>query len=216
MRRGRFITLEGGEGGGKTTQLKQLQAWLEARGIAVCTTREPGGSPGAEYIRSLLLEKTEAAWDPLSEILLFTAARRDHVQKVILPAIETGIWVLCDRFYDSTLAYQAYALDRNRALPDMLHRIALGGLRPDHTFILDLPVEEGLRRARKVTGERADRFESRPPAFHEKLRRAFLDIAAADPARYTVVDAGGSPATVTAAIVSELAARFRLPEPAIA
>ena len=193
---GRFITTEGGEGAGKSTQVRRLAAWLEGRGIETVTTREPGGTPGAEAIRALLVTGETDRWDAATEALLIAAARRDHAEKTIRPALQRGAWVLCDRFADSTLAYQGYAgglpLDGLAALT----RFAVGDLTPDLTIVLDLPAAEGLRRAgaRAKTGAGArsaeeSRFEERTLRFHNAVRDGFLDIAQREPARCVVVDA---------------------------
>jgi dTMP kinase len=191
---GKFITIEGGEGVGKSTQLRLLVKALERAGIAVRATREPGGSPGAEVIRRLLLEGEGERWDALSEALLLVAARRDHVTRLIIPSLQQGIWVLSDRFADSTIAYQGYGkgvpLDQLQAL----HRVALGDFAPDLTLILDVPVEIGLARA--AARSPADRFERLDRAFHERLRQGFREIAAADPARCALIDATGDPQAV--------------------
>jgi dTMP kinase len=199
MPRGRFITLDGGEGAGKSTQLPLLVAALERAGINVVATREPGGSAGAETIRRLLLEGDNARWDARQEVLLLMAARRDHVMRLIEPALARGVWVVSDRFADSTLAYQGYG--RGLALTDiaMLQRFAIGDFAPDLTLILDLPVE--LAHAR--TGLRSspsDRFERLDAAFHGRLRHGFREIAAADANRCVLIDAAGSLEAVHRAI----------------
>jgi dTMP kinase len=203
---GKFITIEGGEGAGKSTQLGLLAAALERSGIAVRTTREPGGSPGAEAIRRLLLEGEGERWDAVSEALLLIAARRDHVSRVIGPSLRQGMWVVSDRFADSTIAYQGYGkgvpLDELRAL----HRIALGDFEPDLTVILDMPVELGLARA--AARSSADRFERLDHAFHERLRRGFREIAAASPVRCALIDASGDPQAVHRTVLAEVAQRL--------
>ena len=189
---GRFVTVEGGEGAGKSTQIRRLAAWLDGRGIETVTTREPGGTPGAEAIRALLVTGEPDRWDAATEALLIAAARRDHAVKLIRPALARGAWVLCDRFADSTLAYQGYA---GGLPPDglaALARFTVGGLTPDLTVILDLPAEAGLARAgrRMAAGPGAEtRFEGRDLRFHEAVRDGFLDIARREPARCVVVDA---------------------------
>lgn len=188
MERGRFITFEGGEGTGKSTQLKLLAEALAQAGMDVVTTREPGGSKGAEVIRALLVTGETDRWDAETEALLHTAARRDHLARTVWPALERGAWVISDRFADSTLAYQGYghglALDFIRSLTTL----AIGGFAPDLTLILDLPVEEGLRRA-VGRGGAEDRYERMDTGFHDRLRRGFLDIAAREPGRCAVIDA---------------------------
>jgi dTMP kinase len=196
--RGRFITFEGGEGTGKSTQCRRLAAWLQGRGITVLATREPGGTPAAETIRALLLDGDADQLDAMSEALLHFAARREHVRCVIAPALAAGTWVLCDRFSDSTMAYQGLAMGLGRPVIECLHRLAVGALMPDLTLVLDLAVAESLPRARRQGG--ADRYESREVAFHEALRRAFQNIAAREPGRCVVIDAGGDEETVAAAI----------------
>lgn len=189
--RGRFITLEGGEGAGKSTQCKRLAAALEAAGKRVVTTREPGGSPGAEAIRRLLVEGDTGRWDGVTELLLHYAARRDHLEKTVLPALRAGAWVVSDRFADSTMAYQGYGFGVDRMAIEAVHRVAVGDLLPDLTLILDVPVESGLARAGRRDGDNggANRYERMDRAFHERLRQGFLDIAARAPARCAVIDA---------------------------
>ena len=189
--RGRFITFEGGEGSGKSTQCRLLAEALEAQGVTCRLTREPGGSQGAEEIRSLLVQGEPGRWDVVSETLLLFAARRDHWTRTIQPALECGEWVICDRFADSTMAYQGYARNMDRAKIDFLYDLAIGTARPDLTLILDLPVEEGLRRALS-RGDDENRFEKMGAVFHQALRDGFLDIAARFPERCVVVPALGS------------------------
>ena len=184
---GRFITFEGGEGAGKTTHVRLLADALRAAGLDVVETREPGGTPGAEQIRELLIHGEVGRWDAMSEALLHFAARRDHVRRVIQPALTAGKWVLSDRFADSTMAYQGYGHGLGREVIEQLYALTVGDLRPDLTVILDLPVEEGLRR----TATRQDggtRYERMDRAFHERLRAGFLAIAREDPERCLVVD----------------------------
>jgi len=200
---GRFITLEGGEGAGKTTQVRRLAAALAASGRPVLRTREPGGTPGAERIRDLLLG--HGPWDPVAEAMLHFAARREHVAKVIQPFLAAGGWVVCDRFADSTLAYQgAQGLDRS--VWAKLVEVALDGFRPDVTLMLDMPVEAGMARAAARSG--ADRYERMGAAFHTRVREGFLAIAAGDPARCAVVDASAAPEAVFASIGAVLKARL--------
>ncbi|MXY40341.1 MAG: dTMP kinase [Rhodospirillaceae bacterium] len=189
---GRFITVEGGEGAGKSTQIRRLATWLDGQGIETVVTREPGGTPGAEAVRALLVTGDTERWDATTEALLVSAARRDHAERLIRPGLARGAWVLCDRFADSTLAYQGYAgglpLDGLTALT----RFAVGDLTPDLTIVLDLPAEAGLARAgrRMAAGPEAEtRFEGRDLRFHEAVRDGFLDIARKDPARCVVLDA---------------------------
>lgn len=191
MTAGRFITFEGGEGAGKSTQVKRLVARLEAEGREVVATREPGGSPGAEDIRALVLRGQADRWSPVTETLLMYAARRDHVERVIRPALAGGAWVVCDRFADSTRAYQGAAGGVDPALIAALETHILEVTRPDLTLIFDMPVAVGLERAVARAGAEM-RFESKGQAFHERLREGFLAIARAEPARCAVIDAAGS------------------------
>ena len=209
MSRGRFITIEGGEGAGKTTQVGLLVAALERARIPARATREPGGSPGGEAIRQLLLEGDGDRWDAVGEALLLVAARRDHVARLIAPSLAQGIWVVSDRFADSTLAYQGYG--RGLALEDLatLHRFALGCFAPDLTVILDLPAEIGLSRAAaRASGD--DRFERLDQAFHERLREGFRTIAAKDSARCVVIDGSSDPQTVHRAVLDAVEGRLRV------
>lgn len=193
--RGRFITLEGGEGAGKSTQARALAEALRTRGIDVLVTREPGGSDGAEKIRELLLEGAEERWSARAEALLFAAARADHVEKTIAPALEAARWVICDRFVDSSLAYQGAAgglgLDAVRAI----NSFALAGCVPDRTLVLALA--QGGARARARDNEQSDRIGGRPEAYHQKVDLAFRQIAAEEPSRVRIVDASGTPQQVT-------------------
>ena len=208
MAQGRFITFEGGEGAGKSTQLKRLVARLEAGGLEVVATREPGGSPGAESIRELVLKGSADRWSPVTETLLMYAARRDHVERVIRPALARGAWVVCDRFADSTRAYQGAAGGVDPALIAAMETYVLEQTRPDLTLIFDMPVEVGLERAHARAGSEM-RFESKGLAFHERLREGFLAIARAEPDRCAIVDAKGTldevEAEVWAAVESRLA-----------
>ena len=209
MSRAPFITFEGGEGAGKSTQIRLLAGHLAGAGVRHVTTREPGGSPGAEEIRRLLVTGAADRWSALSETLLFYAARVDHWQRVIRPALEAGTVVLCDRFADSTMAYQAYAGGMDHAQIEALHELVLPGVQPDLALILDLPPEEGLRRA----GSRADteaRFESKGLDFHKRLRAGFLDIAAHHPARCAVIDANQPVEAVGTAVATCVRQRLRL------
>jgi len=205
--RGRLITFEGGEGAGKSTQVDLLLAALGHAGITATRTREPGGSEGAEAIRRLLLDGATERWDAVGEALLLYAARRDHVVRLIQPALDRGVWVICDRFADSTLAYQGYG--RGLPLADLLalHTLALGDFAPDLTLILDLPVAEGLARAARRSGN-ADRFERLDAAFHERLRQGFLQIAADNPERCLVIDAAGDSGSVHRDVLAAVTARL--------
>lgn len=188
--RGRFITFEGGEGAGKSTQIRLLADRLESEGRRVIVTREPGGSPGAEIIRHVVLSGMGKLFGPEAETLLFAAARDDHVHAVIAPALAQGIWVLCDRFSDSTRAYQGRQGQVAPALLNAMERVTIGALKPDLTIILDLPVEIGMRRALARRGSDVpDRFEAEGVAFHHGLRDAFLQIAAEQPQRCVLIDA---------------------------
>ena len=209
MPRGRFITLEGGEGAGKSTQVALLIAALERAGIAALATREPGGSPGAEAIRRLLLEGEGARWDAQSETLLLTAARRDHVTRVIEPALARGMWVVSDRFADSTLAYQGYGRGLAAAEIAVLQLFALGDFAPDLTLILDLPAAAGLARA-AARSPTADRFERLDPSFHDRLRQGFREIAAAEPGRCVLIDASGELEAVRRAVLAAVAQRLEV------
>ncbi len=186
----RFITLEGGEGAGKSTQARRLAAAVRGAGLDIVETREPGGSPGAEEIRRLLTTGEPARWSPMAETLLHFAARADHIRRTIRPALAAGRWVCCDRFADSTMAYQGYGHGIDRDFIGRLARAVLGDLLPDLTLVFDLPVEQGLARAAARAGHE-DRYEKMDREFHEALRRGFLDIAARDPQRCVVIDAGG-------------------------
>lgn len=203
---GVFITVEGGEGAGKTTQIRALASWLESRGIVTVTTREPGGTPGAEAIRALVLGGAVDAWSGGVEALLMTAARLDHVERLIAPALAAGKWVLSDRFADSTRVYQGVAGGIGLARIDALHDLFLDAWHPDLTILLDLPVEAGL--ARRASAGGGSRFEAKGPDFHEQVRRGFLALAEVAPDRFLVVDATAPPDQVTAAIESALCARF--------
>ncbi|MDB5447743.1 MAG: tmk [Phenylobacterium sp.] len=206
MARGRFITFEGGEGAGKSTQLKRLAERLRGRGLEVVATREPGGSPGAEAIRELVLNGAADRWSPVTETLLMYAARRDHVERVIRPALEHGAWVVCDRFADSTRAYQGAGGGTDPGFIAALEQHVLGETRPDLTLIFDLPPEAGLARAQARGGEM--RFESKGLAFHQRLRDGFLAIARAEPERCAPVDATGSIDEVEAAVWAAVEARL--------
>ncbi len=186
--RGCFVTFEGGEGGGKSTNLRMLARALRAAGHSVLTTREPGGSDGAEEIRRLLVEGPTDRWDAVSEALLHYAARRDHVLRLIRPALERGDWVIADRFIDSTMAYQGYGHGLGREKIEACQSLAIDLLKPDLTLILDLPVEAGLARAGS-RGDNETRYERMANGFHQRLRDGFLDIAMREPDRCVVIDA---------------------------
>ena len=193
----KFITLEGGDGCGKSTQARLLKAALEAQGHAVLLTREPGGSPAAEDVRTLLVTGEAERWDKVSELLLFLAARRNHVETIIKPALAKGIWVVCDRFIDSTYAYQGYGHGVDLALIDQLHQIAIGDFVPDITLLFDMPIDDAIARTQsRLEGAGEDRFEQLGRRFHEAVRDGFLQRAQADPKRITVCDATQSPEVV--------------------
>jgi dTMP kinase len=207
--RGKFITLEGGEGTGKSTQAAMLALRLEALGIRVLLTREPGGSPGAEIIRHVLLSGAAAPLGPETEAILFAAARNDHVRYAIAPALEAGRWVVCDRFADSSRVYQGTLGDVDRRLIHALERVAVGKFWPDLTLILDVPVAVGLERAAARRGTaNPDRFEAEGIAFHERLREAYLAIAAAEPNRCIVIDASVAKEAVASRIWDAVKARL--------
>ena len=200
---GKFITFEGGEGAGKSTQIARLKARLESMGWTALATREPGGSPYAEEVRTFILSGQAKPLGPFAETLLFSAARIDHIDKTIEPALRDDIHVLCDRFADSTRAYQGASGDLDDSLIVSFERVALNGLKPDLTLILDLPPEAGLLRAgvrRESKGEGVDRFEEEGLAFHRKLRETFLSIAEAEPVRCVVIDADRTVDEVEAAV----------------
>lgn len=212
QRRGRFVTLEGGEGVGKSTLAKTLEAALTARGLDVVMTREPGGTPGATHLRTtaLLTDKDVFAWPPLAEALLFFAARTDHLEKVIRPALARGAWVICDRFSDSTRAYQAAAGGALSSAIEQLDAMCVGATQPDLTFVLDLPLT-AARARRGQRDETRDVIEARGDDYHERVRLAFLDIARAHPARCAVLDASASASEVAISAVAVMAQRLGLP-----
>jgi len=221
--RGKFITFEGGEGTGKSTQAAMLALRLESQGLAVQLTREPGGSPGAEIIRHVLLTGAAKPLGADVEAMLFAAARDDHVQCTILPALQSGKWVVCDRFADSTRVYQGILGRVDQKLINVLERVSVGELSPDLTVLLDLPVQAGLERAKLRRGNaQADRFEGEGAEFHEKLRDAYLAVAAREPDRCVVIDASASKEVVANAIWQAVESRLqppavrRLDEPATA
>lgn len=209
MTRGRFITFEGGEGAGKSTQLRRLVTRLQGHGLTIVATREPGGSTGAEQIRDLVLKGAADRWSAMSETLLMYAARRDHIERVIEPALSRGDWVVCDRFADSTRAYQGGPAGAPPGLIAALETHVLHGTAPDLTLVLDLPAEVGLARAEARAGAEM-RFESKGMAFHQNLRDAFAAIAAAEPERCAVVDAAADIDAVEQAIWSAVSTRLNL------
>ena len=203
--RGRFISLEGGEGVGKTTQLRALAEQLAQRGIEVITTREPGGSPGAEAIRDLLLSGEDGRWSAPAEALLFAAARADHVEKTIRPALEAGKWVLSDRFLDSSLAYQGGAGGLGVETVGRLHEFGSAGFLPDRTLVLLLAESQGMVRAELRDEGAADRIGRRRADYHRAVERSFREIARGDPERVRVVDAAGPVEGVTSRLMHQLA-----------
>jgi dTMP kinase len=205
--RGRFITFEGGEGAGKSTQVGRLAARLTADGREVVTTREPGGSPGAESIRELVLKGSADRWSPATETLLMYAARRDHIERVIRPALERGAWVICDRFADSTRAYQGAAGGVDPKFISALETYILEGTRPDLTLVFDLPANVGLDRAHARAGAEM-RFESKGMAFHERLREGFRAIADSEPDRCAMIDATAPMDAVEAAVWAAVSERL--------
>ncbi len=210
---GRFITLEGGEGTGKSTQIKKLVSALEQRGVQVLATREPGGSPGAEQIRKLMVEGEPGRWDAITETLLAYAARADHVARTIGPALRAGTWVISDRFNDSTFAYQGAGRGLDRETIRRIDSAVLDDFQPDLTLILDLDVTLGLKRANarpQTTSAVENRFEKFGADFHEKLRQAFLEIARRNPDRCRLIDASGSEDQVAEAIFAAVSRRFDL------
>jgi dTMP kinase len=212
--KGFFITFEGGEGAGKSTQIELLAAKLRAKKYAILVTREPGGSPGAEAVRHVLLSGAAEPFGPKMEALLFAAARSDHVEQVIRPAIERGAIVLCDRFIDSSRVYQGVTGGLDPAFMAVVEQVSINGMVPDMTLILDIDPAEGLKRAavRRSPNDVPDRFEKETVSVHQQRREAFLAIAASEPQRCVVVDASRSPGEVedaiTAAVFSGLEARM--------
>jgi dTMP kinase len=198
--KGLFITLEGPEGAGKSTQIKRLGEWLEASGHAVLCTRNPGGTAIGQQIRQVLLDPANKAMVPMAELMLYAADRAQHVQQVVMPALAEGTIVVCDRFGDSTLAYQGYGRGLDLTLLRALNEMATGGLRPDLTLLLDLPSEVGLERVAKARA--IDRLEDEAIAFHHRLRDGYLALAAAEPDRFAITDATASPDAVHAALVA--------------
>jgi dTMP kinase len=205
--RGRFITLEGGEGAGKTTLSHRLAAALAEAGLPVLRTREPGGAPGAEALRGLLLGGG-IAWDPVAEAMLMFAARREHLVKTIAPALRAGIWVVCDRFTDSTTAYQGFGHGLEARIPGGLAALALDGVVPDATLVLDLAPEAGMARA--LSRGLPDRFERMGSAFHARVREGFLALARDNPERCAVLDAGQGPDEVFSSAISVLKSRLEV------
>lgn len=211
MSRGKFITIEGGEGAGKSTQATLLRDALSRHGLDVVQTREPGGAPGAERIRRLLVVDDGLEWDPLCEALLHFAARRDHLRYTITPALERGHWVVCDRFTDSTMAYQGYGQGLGRSVIEDLARLVVGERKPNLTVVLDIPAEIGLERAVQRKSSNRSRYETMDLAFHRRLREGYLEIARLEPERCVVIDARAEVEAVYEAIMAALAERLKLP-----
>ena len=207
--RGRFVTLEGGEGAGKSTQIRLLAAWLSEQGIDHVQTREPGGAPGAERIRELLVRGDADRWTPIAETLLHYAARADHLDRTIRPALAAGRWVICDRFADSTTAYQGYGHGVPFDVIDSLFKAVVGDTAPNLTLILDLPVEQGLQRAAARSGHE-NRYEQMAPDFHYRLRDGFLAIARQNPQRCVVIDANRAVDAIQSDIQAEIGRRLGL------
>jgi dTMP kinase len=206
--RGKFITFEGGEGGGKSTQAARMAGYLRGKGLEVIETREPGGTPQGEDLRDLLVQGDPDRWSALSELLLLTAARVEHVNRLIEPALVEGKWVICDRFADSTLAYQGIAGELGLELVEQLQQLAVGATSPDVTFLLDVRAEAGLQRAEKRGG--AARFEKKGAAFHQTLRDGFLALANENPQRIVLIDGEDTFDNVWGQIEAELGRRFKL------
>ncbi len=211
MQRGRFITFEGGEGTGKSTQVRRLAGRLKAAyaDVEVVVTREPGGSAGAEQLRDLLVRGEPDRWSPVAETLILAAAREDHLERLIRPALARGAWVVSDRFADSTRAYQGVGGGVSPELIAALEQAVVGQDRPDFTLVLDLPVETGLARAGRRGGPE-QRFEHKDLAFHRRLREGYLAIARVEPQRCRLIDAEGEPDEVERAIWSEVMDGFAL------
>lgn len=209
MSKARFITLEGGEGTGKSTQARLLAQALAASGISCMATREPGGSEGAEEIRNLIVNGAPGRWHPVTESLLFFAARFDHVERRIMPALANGQWVICDRFFDSTRVYQGIGKGLGDGWLREIYASTIGSLAPDLTFVLDLAPEAGLKRAHDRGGNE-NRFEQMDIGFHEKLRSGFLGLAKAEPQRFVVLDASVEAQRVHEALIEEINQRFGL------
>jgi dTMP kinase len=209
MRQGRFIALEGGEGAGKSTQARLLAEALRARGINIVVTREPGGTPGAEAIRALLLDGVEGdrgeSWNPRAEALLFAAARSDHVHRLIRPAIARGAWVICDRYLDSSRAYQGGGSGLSDAAITELHSISSEGLLPDLTLLVEVTAEVAMARLALRDTDGSDRIGGRDAAYHARVAGAFSAIASAEPARFARIDGNGDPQSTHALVLAALA-----------
>jgi dTMP kinase len=212
--RGRFISFEGGEGSGKSTQLKHLNTALDQCGLATVVTREPGGTEGAEAIRQLLVEGEPNRWDPETEMLLHVAARRDHMARLIAPTLVRGDWVLCDRFTDSTMAYQGFGHGLDQNMIRSVQAASLPDIRPDLTIFLDIPVDIGLARAGTRRGDE-NRYERMDITFHERIRQGFLSIAETEPGRCVLIDATASIEQVTYSVIETVCNRYGLAIPSI-
>lgn len=203
VKKGVFLTLEGGEGSGKTTQIRNLSDWLQGLGYRVIVTREPGGTPFADRLRQLLLHSKPGSVTPEMELFLYETARRDHVETVIRPGLGQKAIVLCDRFTDATLAYQGFGRGLSVKTIEDLNQAATGGLKPDRTFVLDLPATEGLKRARK-RNKKLDRLEKESLAFHRRVRRGYLTLARKEPKRIRIIHADRDPNHVFAQLRREV------------
>ena len=204
MTRGKFIAFEGGEGAGKSTQAQLLAGALDARGIDCVVTREPGGTPGAEAIRTLLLGTTGEGWHPRAEALLFAAARSDHVERLIVPALAAGKWVICDRFVDSSWAYQGGAGGLSDADVMALHAVGSSGLLPDLTLLIEVSPQTAAARASARDGAGVDRIGGRDAAYHARVAQAFVGLAAARPDRFARITGDGTPDDVHRAVLAAL------------
>ena len=211
MTRGKFIAFEGGEGAGKSTQARLLADMLTARGISCMVTREPGGTPGAEAIRSLLLGTVGEGWHPRAEALLFAAARSDHVERLIVPALEAGQWVICDRFVDSSRAYQGGAGGLADADVMALHGVGSHGLLPDLTLLIEVSAQTAAARAKARDGDSADRIGGRDAAYHARVAHAFAALAVAEPQRFARIAGDGTAADVHGAVIAALRSLLSAP-----
>ena len=214
MNGGHFITLEGGEGAGKSTQIKRLAQALADVGINTITTREPGGAPGAEEIRNLLVNGDTKRWAPMAEVLLHTAARAEHLDKTVMPALKNGSWVISDRFFDSTLAYQGYGHGVDKEVIKNIYRDAFGNFKPDLTLIIDVPTDIGLARAgtraATDTNPNEDRYERMGGTFHQRIREGFLEIAKEEPDRCVVINGELDEDGVFSAIKNAVKSKFEI------
>lgn len=206
-----FITLEGGEGAGKSTQIRLLKEWLQSLGKDIIATREPGGTPGAEEIRNLIVQQRDNQWDAETDTLLFMAARRDHLSHVIWPALKAGKWVLCDRFADSTFAYQCFGRGLEIEKAQQMYQLIAGDFKPDLTFILDIDPRKGMERVMAGSSDRntaETRFENFDISFHEKLRDGFHALARAEPNRFVIVNADTDKEILQENLRAEITKRF--------